>query len=104
MWHPDPARLAAWRRLVVDDPERVRAVVREPGFVREFGAVRGDALKRVPTGFPADHPDAELLKLKDVTFGRRLSDDEGLSPDLPDIVTDSFTVGAPVFRLLAGLA
>jgi len=103
MWHPEPARLAAWRRLVVDHPERVRAVVREPAFVREFGTVRGDALKRVPTGFPADHADAELLRLKDVTFGRRLSDDEGLSPDLADIVTDSFAVGAPVFRLLSGL-
>ena len=67
------------------------------------GRVRGDALKRVPTGFPADHPEAELLKLKDVTFGRRLSDDEGLSPELPDIVCDSFVAAAPVFRLLADL-
>ena len=49
-----------------------------------FGDVHGDSLKRIPAGFPADHPDAELLKLKDVTFGRRLSDDEALSPDLPD--------------------
>ena len=69
----------------------------------EHGHIGGDRLKRVPTGFPPDHPEAELLKLKDVTFGRRLSDDEGLSPDLPAILTASLAAAAPVMRLLASL-
>ena len=70
MWHPEPARLAAWRADGRTDPAAVRAVIEDPGFVATFGAVSGDSLKRVPAGFPADHPGAELLKLKDVTFGR----------------------------------
>jgi len=45
-----------------------------------------------------------LLKLKDVTFGRRLSDEEALSPNLPDIVADDLAASVPVMRLLASLS
>ena len=100
-WHPAPERLAAWRSTVDRDPDRVHAAIEDPGFVATFGHVNGDKLKRVPTGYAADHPDAELLKHKDITFGRRLSDTEALSPDLPDLLVETFRAGLPVFRLLA---
>lgn len=104
MWHPDPAQLAAWRRLIADDLPAVRAALDSPAFAGTFGAVSGDRLKRVPTGFAPDHPGAELLKLKDVTFGRPLADDEVLSADLPDLLADTYAAAVPVMRLLAGLA
>jgi uncharacterized protein (TIGR02453 family) len=104
MWHPEPAQLAAWRWAVSEDLPRVRAALESPEFAGTFGEVSGDRLKRVPTGFSPDHPGKELLKLKDVTFGRRLSDEEVLSPGLPDRLTDSFEAAVPVLRLLAGLA
>jgi uncharacterized protein (TIGR02453 family) len=104
MWHPEPVQLAAWRRVVSDDLPKVRAALESPEFAGTFGEVSGDRLKRVPTGFPPDHPGAELLKLKDVTFGRRLSDDDVLSPNLPDMLSDTFLAAVPVLRLLAGLA
>jgi uncharacterized protein (TIGR02453 family) len=103
MWHPEPARLAAWRATVANEPAVVHRVIDDKRFVATFGDVHGDSLKRVPTGFPADHPEAELLKLKDVTFGRRLSDDEALSAALPDTLADAFADAVPVFRLLARL-
>jgi uncharacterized protein (TIGR02453 family) len=104
MWHPEPAQLAAWRRAVSEDRPRVRAVLDSPEFAGTFGEVSGDRLKRVPTGFSPDDPGAELLKLKDVTFGRRLSDDDVLSGELPDTLTDTFAAAVPMLRLLAGLA
>jgi uncharacterized protein (TIGR02453 family) len=103
MWHPEPVRLAAWRRTVVEAPAAVHRAIEDPGFIKEFGDVRGDQLKRVPPGFPADHPDAGLLRLKDITFGRRLGDDEVFSPGLPDTIADAFVAAVPVFRLMAGL-
>ncbi len=103
MWRPAPERLAAWRALVDRDPAKVHAAADDPAFVARFGGLGGDRLKRVPSGFPADHRDAELLKLKDVTFGCRLSDAEGLSPELPDIITSAFADALPVMRLLSGL-
>ena len=104
VWHPEPAQLAAWRRAVSEDWPRVRAALESPAFAGTFGEVSGDRLKRVPTGFSPDHPGAQLLKLKDVTFGRPLSDEEVLSPGLPDRLTDTVQAAVPVLRLLAGLA
>jgi len=104
LWHPEPAQLAAWRAAVADRAVEVRAALEDPGFVRAFGQVEGERLKRTPAGFPADHPDAELLRLKDILFTRRLSDDDAFSPDLPDRLADDFAAAMPVFRLLAGVA
>jgi uncharacterized protein (TIGR02453 family) len=104
MWHPEPAKLAAWRALVDRDPARVHDAIDDPAFVARFGSVTGERLTRVPSGFAKDHPEAELLRQKDVTFGRRLADDDVFSPDLPDILADSYADAVPVMRLLASLA
>jgi uncharacterized protein (TIGR02453 family) len=102
MWMPEKARLDAFRRAIVEDPERVRAALEDPGFQAEFGTVTAhEHLKRVPGGLPADHPMADLFRYKDVVFGRHLSDDEVLSPSLPDTLVDAFVAGLPVFRFLA---
>jgi uncharacterized protein (TIGR02453 family) len=103
MWHPEPARLAALRARIANEPDEVHKAIDDPAFVATFGDVHGDSLKRVPAGYPQDHPDAALLKLKDFTFGRRLSDDEALSADLPHILADALADAVPVLRLLASV-
>ncbi|MBI3751464.1 MAG: DUF2461 domain-containing protein [Chloroflexi bacterium] len=103
MWHPDPAPLAAWRALVLEDPDRVHAAVDDPAFIGRFGSVDGDRAKRPPAGVPADHPDLALLTLKDVTFGRRLDDREAFSPELPAILAEDLATAVPLLRLLGSL-
>jgi uncharacterized protein (TIGR02453 family) len=104
MWHPEPAQLAAWRRAVDTDLDTVKAVIESHEFMSTFGHVSGDSLKRVPTGFAPDHPAAELLKLKDVTFGRPLADNDVLSPGLPDLLATTFAAAVPLLALLAQLS
>src|SRR6266540_377020 len=65
MWHPEKPRLEAFRQAVLHDPTAVKAAIEDPVFAATFGSVGGDRLHRVPTGYPADHPEADLLKLKD---------------------------------------
>jgi len=103
LWHPAPARLAAWRNAVVADSQRVHAAVDDPGFRATFGTVGGDRLKRAPTGFAPDHPDIELLKLKDVVFSLPLADADVLAPGLPATIAMALADAAPILRLLAGL-
>jgi len=103
MWHPAPARLAAWRAAVVAERTRVHAALDAPGFGSTFGTVDGDRLKRVPTGFRADDPDADLLRLKDVTFGRRVADAEAMTSDFPATVAATLAAAVPLLRLLASL-
>jgi uncharacterized protein (TIGR02453 family) len=103
MWHPDPEPLAAWRTLVDKRPKQVHAAIEDAAFVAHFGTVGGDRSKRMPAGYPADHAEAELLTLKDVTFGKRLTDKEAYSPKLPAILADDLGAAVPLLRLLAGL-
>ena len=79
------------------------AALEERGFRARFEPVHGDAFKRMPQGYAPDHPHADLLKLKDVTFGRELSEKEVLAPSLPAILADDFAAAVPVMRFLASL-
>lgn len=103
MWHPETGKLAAFRKAVDERPDDVEHLLHDAVFVKTFGQVGGDRLKRMPTGYPPDHPRAALLKLKDVTFGRRLSDEEVTALDLPELLADAFAVGVPMMRFLAEL-
>jgi uncharacterized protein (TIGR02453 family) len=104
MWRPEKPRLDAFRRALVERPERVREALEAPGFVAWFGEVHTqEALKRIPAGYPQDHPMADMFRWKDVIFGRRLSDAEVCSPVLPDLLADGYAAALPVFRFLATL-
>jgi len=104
MWQMEKATLDAFRAALRDDPDRVRAALEEPSFVASWGEVRPhEELKRFPPGYPQDHPLARMFLWKDVVFGRRLSDEEVLSPDLPDRLAEAYATAAPVFRFLASL-
>ena len=63
----------------------------------------GDQLKRAPTGFAPDDPDIELLKLKDVTFGRTMTDAEAGSANLPAELAATFAKAIPLLGLLSAL-
>jgi uncharacterized protein (TIGR02453 family) len=103
VWHPEPSWLKSFRDRMLADYDGFRRIVEAPAFVEAFGQVGddGESLKRVPSGYPADHPAADLLRKKNVTFGRRLSDDEAMSPGLPRTIADAFDVATPLMRYLA---
>jgi uncharacterized protein (TIGR02453 family) len=104
MWLAERPRMEAFRRAVVEDEARVAAALEDPTFLAMFEPVHPhEMLKRVPPGYPPDHPRADWLRFKDVVFGRRLADDDVLSPSLPDVMADSYEAALPVFRFLATL-
>jgi uncharacterized protein (TIGR02453 family) len=102
-WHPEKPWLDAFRRWVASEPAEIRSFLDAKPFAATFGALSrdGHSLQRVPAGHAADHPEAEILKLKDIVFGRRLSDTEAESPDLPDLIAETFEAGVPLLRRLA---
>ncbi len=105
MWQMEKPRLEAFRAAVLARPEDVRRAFETPEFVAWFGggARPHDELKRFPPGYPQDHPLAHMFRWKDVVFGRSLSDEEVLSPDLPDRLAEGYATAMPVFRFLASL-
>ncbi|MCH8276693.1 MAG: DUF2461 domain-containing protein [Bacteroidetes bacterium] len=80
VWHPETSVLTAIRQAIVDDPERWKRTISEPGFSEAF-VLGGDRLKRPPKGFDADHTLIEDLKRKDYFGVCLLSEDDALAPD-----------------------
>jgi uncharacterized protein (TIGR02453 family) len=76
----EPDSLAKFRQAVVDEKrgkevEKLLATLKKKGYEQHVH----DPLKRVPKGFDAEHPRAELLKLRGLTVA---------FPDLPrDLLT-----------------
>ena len=104
MWHAEKPRLDAFRAAVLKNPKKVSAAFEDPGFKEVFGEVKTeDALKRVPPGYPAEHPLADMFRWKDVIFGKRLSDAQVLSRKLPDTLAAGYAAAVPVLKFLATL-
>ena len=104
MWMAEKPRLDALRRAIMERPDQVREAIEESAFVGWFGGVRThEALKRVPPGYPQDHPMAEMFRWKDLIFARRLSEAEVCSPSLPELLADGYATAMPVFRFLSTL-
>ena len=78
-YRPDPKVLRSIREEIADNGQGfLEAIHQAPGF----HIVAEDQLKRVPTGFDANSPMAEYLKLKDIYLERSIDDSWLLSPDL----------------------
>ncbi|OAG25423.1 hypothetical protein CC77DRAFT_1046695 [Alternaria alternata] len=93
-WQPDATTLAKLRRDIDRKPHKFKAVLTDAGIREAFlGGVKDDekkavkaftslsmnqsnALKRNPKGYDHDHKDIELLRLRNFTMGRKLTDDE----------------------------
>ena len=64
IYAPDSQQLFHLRQHIADNELQFRSIIESRKFTRNFGAIAGEQLKRVPRGFPQEHSAAELLKLK----------------------------------------
>jgi uncharacterized protein (TIGR02453 family) len=100
VYMPQPPELHALREFMAENYGRFRAIVESPRFTRAVGPIQGDRLKRVPRGFPPNHPAAEYLKLKQFLFGREYPAAFAVSPTFYRRVLAMFEQMAPVVQLL----
>lgn len=70
IYMPGAPELLALREHLASNHRRFLSLVESPAFRRTVGRVGGDALKRVPRGFPPDHPAGAYLRLRQFLFGR----------------------------------
>jgi uncharacterized protein (TIGR02453 family) len=99
IWMPPTSALKSIREAIAEDPDSLRAILKQPAFRRTFGVMSDDAmLKRVPRGFDTDHPAADLLRYKSFTVHLDLGEQEMSSPKLPDVVAKRFTTMLPFVR------
>jgi uncharacterized protein (TIGR02453 family) len=101
---PEPRQLAAWRAAIARDSRPFRRIASSATFRRYFGSVRGDMLKTAPRGYPRDHPDLDLLRLKRITVWREMSDGQIQAPILLRETLATFKAMRPFLAYLQDLA
>lgn len=100
IWCPDSKMLRKLRHAIVDNIEEFEEIINNPELVRHFPGWIGESLKRVPAGWPADHPQAHLLRLKE--YGRLCSCKEAFfrDPAWVEIAARRFALLKPLIDFL----
>lgn len=93
----EPTVLRSIREEVLDNGAQIEAAIRK---AKGFRLCSGNRLKRVPTGFPADSPYAEMLKLKDFYLEQPIAEEFLLAPDLLECTVEQFRRTQPFIAIL----
>jgi uncharacterized protein (TIGR02453 family) len=101
---PGSAQLNGFRAAVSRDAGKFKAVVGDTSFKRYFGAVEGERLKTAPQGYDRNHPEIDLLRLKEVVAVHRLTDEDVLAPRFPAHAIKVCTAMKPFLDYLSSVA
>ena len=74
IWWPEKPILEQLRRLIDAEPEEFVAIVENPALMSQYQWM-SRSLKSVPKEFPADHPMARYLKMKEYLLVKYITED-----------------------------
>lgn len=100
LWHPSKERLAAIRQEIDYNSADFRSIVEAPLFLQHAGLDQEDRLKKAPSGYSADHPDIEFLRLKSFTATKSFSDNEMMQADATEMIISAFQALQPFQEFL----
>jgi uncharacterized protein (TIGR02453 family) len=99
IWMPARPQLTRIRDAIAADPRGFERIARAPRLIRRFGGLDDEAvLKRMPRGYPDQHPASRWLKYQSFTAGRPLRDAQVTSSRLPSLLAADFAVILPLVR------
>lgn len=100
LWCPESHVLKKLRKAIVDNIDEFEEIINEPRLASLFPGWYGPRLKTIPKGYDRDHPQAELLRLKEygkfMPCGREFFSD----PAWPEKAAGHFEVLHPLLRFL----
>jgi uncharacterized protein (TIGR02453 family) len=95
LYMPEPEQITRFREAVSRRPETFKSIIGAPDFKQYFGSIQGEKLKTTPKGFAPDHPEIELLRLKEVLATHPLTDEVILADGLATHIEKVFTALKP---------
>jgi|WetSurMetagenome_2_1015567.scaffolds.fasta_scaffold01581_6 uncharacterized protein (TIGR02453 family) len=72
---PPAPWLKAIREKIDEEPAPLLKIITDKDFVKYFGKLDGEKLKKAPKGYPSDHTNVDLLKLKSYLVVNEVKDD-----------------------------
>ncbi len=96
LYMPEAAQLAAFRKAIDQDARKFKTIVNAKEFKKYFGTIDGnEKLKTAPQGYAKDHPEIDLLRLKQITVAKIFTDEEVRSKQFVPQAIKTFTVMKP---------
>jgi uncharacterized protein (TIGR02453 family) len=100
VYMPQPDTLLEIRRHIAGNHEELRRLIADRPVKRLFGDLLGDQLTRVPKGFAADHPAADLIRFKSYVLFTTLPPDIATTPRLYTEVLKRFRAISPFLNFI----
>lgn len=100
MYMPSTSQLHLVREHIATNHRRLRTIVESRAFRRVFGEITGERLKRVPLGFPKDHPAAEFLRFRQFLAGCEKPAAFATSPGFYRSIVAAFRTLSPLIAFL----
>jgi uncharacterized protein (TIGR02453 family) len=100
VYMPPPETLLALRNRIAARHQEFRRIVGARAVRQLFGELQGEQLSRVPKGFCAQHPAADLLRFKRFTLYVELPPDLATTPALYGEILKRFRAMAPFLEFL----
>jgi uncharacterized protein (TIGR02453 family) len=97
---PEKDQLTRIRQEIDYNGPALHQLLAAPEFRRYFPGLGGEKLKKAPTGYPADHPDVELLKHKSFVVSHHIPDTTVHQLDLATYVPTVFRALQPFCEFL----
>jgi uncharacterized protein (TIGR02453 family) len=93
---PPAPWLSSVREKIDEDPEVLVKILKNKEFIKYFGELTGEKLKKTPKGYPSDHPYADLLKFKSYLVVNEVTDKSVLSADFLNHAVSVFKAMKPL--------
>jgi len=100
VYMPDPAALLAIRNHISKNHAALRRILANAKVSRLLGELKGEQLARVPKGFAANHPAADLLRFKQLYLYAQLPPGVATSTTLYQEIVDRLRAMVPFLRFL----
>ena len=100
-WDPNKDDLLRIRKEFEMDASEIREILNHKTFVKHFGKLQGNSLKTAPRNFDKEHPDIDLIRMKQFIVTREFTDEEVLAPDFLQEIDASYKAMRPFFNYMS---
>ncbi len=100
VYMPGPDEVVILRNLFAEKYDEIAKLTNTESFKKLLGDWQGEQLKRIPRGFPADHPAEGLLRNKQWFFYATLDPAIATTPELFQEVSKRFLALGPLLAIL----
>ena len=100
VYMPEPHVLLAIREHIAANHQKLRKILAAPAVRRSLGEMQGEQLARVPKGFLATHPAADLLRFKSLFLYVNLAPELATTPQFFTEVLARFRTMKPFLDFL----